>query len=146
MYGYDTMDMVWWLWVSCLSIVLCCVDTCVWLWWVVGIRGEYVGLYLPRSQDTLQSPTLTCNLNWRTIHKRICKTCWQHHFHVQARLRHVAQDTLTVNRNCKVCNRTCTTCGQASGTCGRQLWTIVLDTRDIAGQWNEGKPIKATYG
>jgi hypothetical protein len=149
-YGYGTMDMVWWLQVSCLTIVLCCVELGVWLWWVVGHRGEYVGVYLPRSQDTLQSRTLTqlaiCNLNWRTIHKRMCKTSWRHHFHVQARLRHVAQDTLTVNRSCKVCNRTCTTCGQASWTCGEPCGQFVLDTRDSAGQWNEGKHIKATYG
>jgi hypothetical protein len=25
-YGYGTMDMVWWLQVSCLTIVLCCVE------------------------------------------------------------------------------------------------------------------------
>ncbi len=126
-YGYGTMDMVWWLQVSCLTIVLCCVDAGVWLWWVVGHRGEYVGLYLPRSQDTLQSRTLTqlaiCNLNWRTIHKRMCKTGWRHYFHVQAVLRHVAQAMLTCKQGC----------GQASWTCGEPCGQFVLDKPQNCG-------------
>ena len=129
-YGYVKVHMVKWLWVLCLSIVLCCVELGVWLWWVVGHRGEYVGVYLPLSQDTLQSRTLT--------QLAICKLRWRHYFHVQAVLRHVAQVVLqrvffTRTMTRKLCWHASKVAGKCRGHVGDKCGQFVLDKRQNCG-------------